>query len=175
MTSPARRAGRSTWADSWGQPRSVTSSAGGPGHAAELRAGDGLQGEDGPIGGHGSAGLEGTEGWLRVPRHASQAAPTNLVASCGALAAAPLWQVVRNPATLVQYVSVERILELELEARHAQECRFMPSTRHADAAASRSPRIPFHALTWKRSTGDKLAQWLLSVPGHRRLNPPCRR
>jgi len=30
--------------------------------AAELRAGDGLQGEDGPIGGHGSAGLEGTEG-----------------------------------------------------------------------------------------------------------------
>jgi hypothetical protein len=81
-------------------------------------------------------GTRGDRSWLRVPRHASQAAPANLVVSCGALAAAPLWQVVRNPATLVQYVGVERILELELEARHAQECRSMTSTRHADAAAS---------------------------------------
>jgi hypothetical protein len=33
----------------------------------------------------------------------------------------------------------------------------MPSTRHADAAdaASQSPRLPFHALAWKKSTGDK--------------------
>jgi hypothetical protein len=46
-----------------------------------------------------------------------QAASADLVARGGALAAAPLWQVVRNPATFVQPVTVERVLELELVPR----------------------------------------------------------
>jgi hypothetical protein len=71
-----------------------------------------------------------------------QVAPADLVACCAALGAAPLCQVVRNPAKLVQHVSIERILELDLVAHLAQECRPMPSTRYADSAgaASQPPR-----------------------------------